>query len=154
MRRLYFKEDWTLEQLAAYYKVTKQAIYDKFTRNGIKLQRKKGKTLAVKKIDREILSELYEKERLPVLEIAARLKVCYGTVARELNRHGIERRLQGGRRRRYTAIHKLEIGEKLTVSRPSVKQPYSIFYYYARIAKIKISVKSIDNETLQITRIK
>jgi predicted DNA-binding protein YlxM (UPF0122 family) len=151
MRHLYFEKDWTLDQLAAHYNVTKQAVFDKFNRNGIKLQRKKRKP--IKTVDRERLSELYEKENLPLLEVAARLGVSYRTVIKELKRHGIKARWRGELQRKYPAMNKLKIGEKIIAPRPSVQQPHSSFYYLARVAEIKISVKTLDNETLQITRI-
>jgi predicted DNA-binding protein YlxM (UPF0122 family) len=151
MRRFYFEKNWTLRQIADYYKVTIPAIYYRFTRNGIKLQRNARKPQ--KTVEREILFELYEKMRLPVTEIAVRLKISYPTIIKELKRHGIKYRPQCEKKYKFPAIRKLEIGEKLIVPRPPVKQPHKIFYYHANVSGIKISVKSIGDKTLQITRI-
>jgi predicted DNA-binding protein YlxM (UPF0122 family) len=152
MRRLYLKKEWTLQQIADYYNVSKTTVYNRFTKNGITLQRKRRRP-EKKILDRKVLTKLYEKEKLSILKVAARLEVSCPTVVKKLKRHGIEIRLQGDIKYKYPAIKKLELGEKLTVPRPPVKQPHRTFYYHAETAGIKISVKTIDNETLQITRI-
>ena len=151
MRRLYFEKQWTLDKIAAYYKVSRQAVYYKFTRNGVNPQRKKRKPK--KTVDREVLSELYEKMRLSVLEVSARLEISYRTVIKELKRHGIKYHPQCERKYKLPAVKNLEIGGRLIVPRPPAKQPHRIFYYHAKVAGIKISVKRVGVETLQITRI-
>ena len=154
MRRFYFEKDWTLEQIANYYKVTRQAIHDKFVRAGVKLKRRSRKVAIT--LERETLLQLYEKERLSIGKVANYLKVSYPVIVRELKRHNIK--ISRGVMRRkspqlYEQLNKLEIGEQLKVERPSVKQPHSGLYYSARAAGIRITVKSIDRKTLLLTRI-
>lgn len=91
MKQLYFEKDFTIKQIADYYKLTRQNIYQIFKRSGVKLHKKKWKV--GKFIDREILIQLYVKEKLPVLEIARRLGISHPTLSKELKRHGIERRI-------------------------------------------------------------
>ncbi len=151
MQRLYFEEDLTLEQIADHYGVTRQAVHERFTRNGVKLHTDRKKPRI--KVDKKALIELYENEKLPVMEVAKYLKVSYAVLQRELARHNIKIRRHGELNRKYAAIDKLKIGDKLIIKRPLVKQPFNVLYTSAKIAGIRISIKSVDKENLQITRV-
>ena len=68
MKRLHFEEDLTFKQIGDRYGITRQAVYDKFKRNGVKVNsaRKRGPATIA---DRDKLIRLYEVEKLPLVKI-------------------------------------------------------------------------------------
>ena len=92
-------------------------------------------------------------ENLTIGETAKRLKAKFDKVSKELERHGIEKRSIGYFKRKQPDLYQLEVGEKAVIQRPSVKNPYRSLYAKAQKIGIRISIKSVNNETFQITRV-
>jgi predicted DNA-binding protein YlxM (UPF0122 family) len=150
MRRLYHEDNWTLRQIGDHYGVSWQAIHERFVRNGI-LLRPKSRTPQV--IDREILVKLYVDEKLSLQEVTRRLKMSYSKLQKDFSKYGIEKRSIGFFRRKYPQMYQLKVGEKITIPRPIVTNPYRNLYEKAKNIGIRISIKSINEEKIQITRL-
>ncbi len=150
MRRLYEDEKRTLREVADHFKVTWQAIHDRLVRAGVPLRQKSP----VKRLlERETLVELYLDTGLTIGETAKRLKIDVSKVSEELERHGIEKRSRGFFKRKYPELYQLKVGDKAVIKRPSVTNPYRNLYEKAQKIGIRISIKSVDDETIQITRL-
>ncbi len=151
MQRLYEVEKRTLREIADLFGVTWQAIHDRLVRAGVLLRQKNP----IKRLlDRETLIKLYIVENLTISETAQRLKTHYKKVSDEIKRHEIIKRPRGYSGRKYTELNLLSVGGNVIIQRPQVKNPYLSLYGKAQKIGIRISVKSIDDKTMQINRIK
>lgn len=151
MRRLYEVEKLTLREIADRFGVSWQAIHERFVRAGVPLRPKNPVRYF---LDRETLVKLYIDENLTIGEIVKQLKTSYEKVSKEFERHGIEKRSSGYLKRKYPELHLLRIGEGAIIKRPLATNPYGRIYSKAQKIGIRISIKSLDNETFQIIRIK
>ncbi len=150
MQRLYEVEQLTVRQIADHFGVSWQAIHERLVRAGVPLRQKSP----VKRfLERETLIDLYTINNLTIGEIAQRLKTNYEKVSEELDRHGIKKRSKGYFNRRYTELELLKCGENVVIKRPTVANPYVNLYHKAKKLGIRISIRSVDNETFQIKRI-
>ncbi len=150
MQRLYEVEKLPLREIAAHFNVSWQAIHERLVRAGVPLRQKSPVN---RLLDRETLVELYIDENLTIGEMARRLKTNYKKVSSELKRHGIEKRLKGFFRLKYHELNLLNAGENVIIKRPLVNQPYRSLYGKAQRIGIRISIKSLNEETMQIKRI-
>jgi predicted DNA-binding protein YlxM (UPF0122 family) len=149
MQQLYEDENLNLREIAQRFGVSWQAIHERFVRAGIPLRPKSpGKRL----LDRETLVELYINENLSIAQTAKRLKLGYQKVSDEIRRHGIVKTKRYFLRK-YTELYLLNTREKVIIERPLVKNPYLSLYAKARKIGIRISIKSVNSETMQIKRI-
>lgn len=151
MRRLYDEERWDLRQIAAHYRISWQAVHERFMKNNVPL-RPKGRTRKV--LDRETLVRLYVEEGLSMQETAVRLEVCLVKLESEFKRHKIEKRSGAFFKRKYPELYQLKIGEQISIPRPSVTNPYRSLYQKANRTGIKISIKTINQAAMRITRTK
>jgi predicted DNA-binding protein YlxM (UPF0122 family) len=149
MRRLYEEEALNLRDVGKRFGVTYQAVHDRFTRAEVPL-RPNG--MAKRPLDRETLANLYEKEELNIKETAKRLNISPEKVSDELERLGIKKRSGSYAQRRQPELYQLQLGERVIIKRPQVKNFYISLLKKARRIGIQISIKSIDQETLQIYR--
>jgi len=148
---LYEDENLNLRQIAARFGVIWQAIHQKLTKAGVPMSQKSP----VKRLlDRETLVQLYIEKSLTIAETAQRLKAKFDKVSDELERHGIEKRSIGYFKRKHPELYQLKVGEKAIIQRPSAKNPYVRFYEKAKRIGIRISIRSVNEETFQIKRIK
>jgi predicted DNA-binding protein YlxM (UPF0122 family) len=151
MQRLYEDEELRLREIAERFGVSWQAIHERLVRAKIPLRPKS----AVKRfLDRETLIELYINENLTIAQTAHKLKIGYKKVSDEIKRHGIVKRPRRYFSRKYTELNLLNNGQNVIIPRPSVKNPYLSLYGKAKRIGIQISIKSVNNETFQIKRIK
>ena len=150
MQRLYEVEELKLREIAERFGVSWQAIHERLVRAKIPLRQKSP----VKRfLDRETLVELYINENLTIAQTAQRLKIGYHKVSDEIKRHKIIKRPRGYSRRKYTELNLLKNGEDVIIELPQVKNPYLSLYGKAQRIGIRISVKSINGESMQIKRI-
>lgn len=150
MCRLYVVEEWTLQEIADYFGITRQAIFERLVKVGISFRPKRP---TKRQIERETLIELYINEDLLVLKTAQRLKTHCKKVSDELKRHEIKKCRQVYSRLKYSELNQLGIGENVIIPRPSIKKPHLGLYGKAKRIGIKISVKSVNKETMQVRRI-
>ncbi len=150
-QRLYENEHLTLKEIAARFNVSKQAVHYRLKAVGVEF-RSTGRTRAL--IDRETLELLYVKKWLNAREIADHLGCKIGIVYRDLEHHGIDRRVSGNSSLKYPQLRELNIGESIEVPRPQTKWKYqSYFYPMAKTIGIRVSVRTIDEETVRLTRV-
>jgi len=149
MRRLYEVEKLSLREIANRFGITWQAIHQRLVSAGVAL-RQKGNVKRV--LDRETLIQLYIEENLTIGETARRLKAQDKKVSDELERHGIDKRSAGYLKRKQPELYQLKVGEKAIIQRPSVTNPYRSLYSKAKRIGIRISIKRVNAETLQIYR--
>lgn len=150
MQRLYEVEELRLREIGERFGVSWQAIHERLVRAKIPLR---PKSLVKRFLDRETLVELYINEDLSVFKTAKRLKTYYKKVLNELKRHEIIKQRRGYSRRKYTELNQLEIGENVIIQRPSIKKPHLGLYSKAKRIGIRVSIKSVNNETMQVKRI-
>lgn len=102
------------------------------------------------------LQRMYVREHLPMREIADRLGVGYETVRQELRRHGIERRSHHPSVK-HPELRDLKVGESVKIPygnrRPGSKAYLVRIYSMAKWAGIRVSVRSLDEKTVLVTRI-
>ena len=89
IRRLYFSECWTLQQIGDHFNVSRQYIHQRLKRAGDELHKRYPEKIA---IDKERIQQLYIREELTMKQAAARLGVGTLTLARIMNGH----KFQGG----------------------------------------------------------
>lgn len=150
MQRLYEVEELRLREIAERFGVSWQAIHERLVRAKIPLR---PKSPVKRFLDRETLVELYINENLTIAQTAQRLKLGYQKVSDEIKRHGIVKS-RGYFSRKYTELYLLTTREKVIIQRPLVKNPYLSLYAKARKIGIRISIRSVDDETMQIKRIR
>ena len=107
IRKLY-ETGSTLEEIAARFNVSKQAVHYRLKAVGVEF-RSTGQTRAL--IDRETLERLYVEKWLNAREIADHLGCQIGIVYKDLEHHGIDRRVRGHISRKYPQLRELNIGE-------------------------------------------
>ncbi|CAN5513803.1 hypothetical protein BH10ACI1_BH10ACI1_28620 [soil metagenome] len=150
IKRLYAVEGWTLQRIADKFGVSHQAINQILTKAGIA---KRPIGFLKKNFDYRTLAKLYIDEKLTIGEVAKRLNVSYSTVSNQLERNGIEKRSSGFFFRKQPELYQMQIGESVLIKRPETSNPYVNLYGKAKKIGIKISIKTVDKDTLKISRI-
>jgi predicted DNA-binding protein YlxM (UPF0122 family) len=154
MVRLYREEEWTLQQIGDHYGVTRQAVFDRFKRAGIKMRSHLQGVRPKRVFDKETLIDLYVDKKLLMSEIAKELKTSRKTLAGEFKRHRIKKHSLPSPKRKHQELYQLKVGERFIIKRPDVKNPYRNLHAKAFHIHIKISVKNIGDDNFQVTRIK
>lgn len=150
IRHLYEVEELTLKKIAERLGITKQAVHGRMVRSGIK---RRPKAMPFKKLDRDVLHQLYEVERRPVYKVAEAMGVSPCIVERELKRHRIERRPKHAEMRRPSVIDGLAIGDSIVLKRPKLPKPHARLYMKAKDRRMKISIRRIDDEHIRVKRV-
>ncbi len=154
MRRLYFEESLTLQEIAAIFGVTREAVRALFVRHGIEILNKRRGRKIHRTLDRETLIQLYVVEKKPIAEIFRELHTTKEVLKRELKRHEIEIRLPSALHTRDASLGELMVGEKMIVTlRRGGKDP-SYIYRKAKKLGIKITATRIDENSFQVTRVR
>jgi predicted DNA-binding protein YlxM (UPF0122 family) len=156
IRRLYEDELYSLRQIAEIVGVSHQSVHNHLRNAGVRLRYRGGASrLVVKKpeIEAAVLIGTYVDQRLSVEKVAERLGKSKHAVRKSLQAHGIKLRRPAEWVRKHPELADLNIGESLIVPRPNRRKPYSNFYSMATPLGIRLSLKTIDPETIQITRV-
>jgi predicted DNA-binding protein YlxM (UPF0122 family) len=148
--RLYEDKKLSLREIAARFDVSWQAIHDRLVRAKVSLRPKRP---IKHSFDCQTIIQLYENEKLTIREVARRLKINTACVSKELEKLGVEKRSKGFSKRKQQELYSLETGESILINRPQVTRPYESLYDKAKKIGIRISIKSIDENTMQIKRI-
>ena len=150
LKDLYLIDKLTLKQIGEKFGVSKQAIYHRLWHGGVTIRRR---GLPRIQINRDALVSLYVERKMSVAEVATELGCSGESVFRLLVKYGIAR-LGHDRRFKYPELKELKIGESLEYPRPDIgRKIYSDFYVRAKKAGIKVSIKTIDDKTVKVTRI-
>lgn len=150
LARLYEQEELSLTAIAKYFGVSKQAVHYRLKQSGVQM-RPSGKPAA--KIKRRELYRLYITEQRPDYAIAKELRTSTGRVNELLDAFKINRRTKRVRRMKYPQLRELKIGESIDLPRPVWKRPQTSFYSMANTIGIRVSCRTIDAETMRVTRV-
>jgi hypothetical protein len=151
IQALYLEEGWTLRQIAEHFNITLQAVHYRLKTAGHSA-RSRGPRPREYACDPAEAKRLYVEELQPMKKIAAELKVPLGHVVDALDRAGVERRR--GAPRIYHQLGELGVGDALVVAKPTCKGKWhSIFYDRARSVGIKLSVRSLGDLGVRLTRV-
>lgn len=146
---LYTKKKLSIRQIAKLEGISWQAVHASLKRAGVAFR---GNAPDYIRIDKTKLKRLYVKQKLTIGEIAAELKLTRAIVSREIDRHGIAKRLPSNWHVKYPALRKLKIGKSIELPRPNVRT-YSAFHEMAQRANIRVRVHIIDEQSVRVTRI-
>lgn len=153
--KLYETDKLSVRQIAERIGVTNQAIYSRLAGAGVPLRSREQKS---KRIARKKLIQLYVREKRSIDEIARLLGAAPKRISGELRRCGIEIRSLGCATRKYSKkyskLYQMKAGETIRIERPEVKNPVATLHGKAVNLRIKISIKSIDEHTMEIHRLK
>ena len=148
LRRLYLDEGWSLQKIGDHFGISRQAVHERLKRDGVEFRRYTRRTPP---IDRETLKRLYIAERLAVRHIAEQLGQSPDKIYESLHQYQIP--VRRGCPRKYPALEDLKVGESIVVPKPEIAgSPHISFYMMARKLGIKLSVKTVADNTLRITR--
>lgn len=155
MAILYQEQDLTLREIGVLYGVSKQTISRRFSKLEItRPGRRSPATLPpCARIDKDRLVDLYAARRLPVERIAKAFGVGESVIRRALRFHDIPKRrsikLDG---KHIDVIRRLKLGEPQELT-CSVKHPYITLHKAAERARMKITVRKIEQGRFTVTRI-
>lgn len=62
-------------------------------------------------------------------------------------------RTQGEMAIKYPQIRELKPGESIDLPRPQTRNYYVLFYSMAKLAGIRVSLQTIDDKTVRVTRV-
>ena len=147
LKLLYCEEGFSLRAIAKRFGVTYQAIHDRLVRAGI-TRRKRGEPKK-EPVAKETLQTLYLLERLSVTEIAKRLKMPQKRIYAALRFHSIPRIKRAQR----SELGKLSVGGVIELPAPKRRRFYSNIYGQAKHAGIRVSIKTIDKDRIEVRRV-
>jgi hypothetical protein len=158
MTRLYVDAGLTLQEIAVLYGVTRQAVNDRLARAGVQIRTNRRPPLPPLDEGQDEVVRLYLDETVPVYLLAQRFRVTYKEIRRRLLSQGIELR-ENGRPRKYPELCDLKLNETIVLAKPASKGRHrynwhETFYKAARGLGVRFSVKSIDDLTVSVTRVK
>ena len=144
-----YRSGKTLKEIGSKYGISPQAVQLRLASIGITRQ---DRPPAYQLINKEQIESLYA-ENLSLKEIAGRIGAHLGTVKKTLKFHRIpKRRRITAHGHRVEVLRNLEIGDK-HIELHAVGQTYVRIYASAKRVGIKVSVKRVDKDQVEITRI-
>lgn len=149
-KRLYATEKWEIAQISEHLGITRQAVYDRLRKAGVKLEKRKIVRCLFTK---EQLSQLYIVEGRTARQIAQILRTHEQRVLREMQHFGITRRKGARYRRTNPLIKHLKIGDTLRI--PSFRRSPSTFwaiYKEARRLGFRVVIRHVDDSWAEVTR--
>lgn len=158
MTRLYINAGLTLQEIAVLYGVTRQAVSDRLTRAGVQMRTHRRPSVPPLEECQDEMVRLYLDERVPVYLLAQRFRVTNKEIRQLLLNRGIELR-QKGRPRKFPELYDLKLNETIILPKPTGNGKcrhnwHETFYSAARRLGVRFSVKSIDDRTIRVTRVK
>lgn len=147
---MYETDELSLTEIATRFGVSRQAVHYRLKQAGVEM-RPPGQPAA--KITRQDLYRLYVEEKKPVYLIAKELRIYTARVYELLDEFNIKRRTKRVRPVKYPQLRELKIGEYIDLPHPPGKQPHGSFYSMAEIAGIRVSCKTLSEETMRVTRV-
>ena len=149
--RLYNVRKMTLETIGEQFGISRQAVHNRLKRAGVQLR---PRSKRVSKIDGPLLYELYVGQKLSLAEIGKRVGLKSVTIRSLLVKHGLTTGPGWECQIKYPQIRKFAIGEYLELPRPMTRYKfYGNYYSMAKVAGIRVSIRSIGNETVRVTRV-
>ncbi len=149
---LYVDRQMTMKQVADQLGATKQAISYRLKSAGIPARPAGGRK--PRKFEKALLEKLYVSDRLTVKQIADRLDSKPGKILYAMNEYGIERRKPETWSTKYPQLRELKVGQSVDMPRKANWIKPAVQYYgMAKKAGIRVSTRTIDPETMRVTRI-
>lgn len=152
MRRLYEVEQLTLKAIGERFGLTSTAIYYRLRTRGVTF-RGKGSRSPAEALNKNNLTRMYVNEKKSGMQIAREIGRSGGTVYKMLRAHGIERRKPAEWMTKHPELGQLKIGESLLLPRPKRRKFQHYFYIMAKPYGIRVSVRTIDEKSVRITRV-
>lgn len=153
IRKLYEDEKLSLQAIASRFGLTKQGIHYRLKSSGVQFRKRGGSTVDPSDVER--LTQMYVDEKKTGKEIGLEIGVSATTVFKRLARYGIDRRRPADWKRKHPELAGLEVGESLIVPRPKRRTKYQHYYYFmGKSLGIRISVKTLDDSHVRLTRVK
>lgn len=158
MTRLYVDARLTLQEIASLYCIAHQTVRDRLIRSGVPIRSNRRPPTPPLDECQDDMVRLYIDERVPVYLLANRFRVSQEEIRERLLRQGLELR-PTGHPPKYMELRELKLGETIMLPKPIVGgkgngrwQEY--IYGVARRLGVRFSVKSIDDVTIRVTRVK
>ena len=151
LKDLYLIGNLTLQQIGDKIGVSKQTIHERLRMAGVQLRPRSVRPLD---ITRETLIDLYVNQKIPPSKIGEMFGLSDGGIRGYLLKHNIPMHPPGAFYIKYPQIREMKIGESLEFPKPAKRQFYGDFYSMAKNAGIRVSVQSIDDKTVRVTRVK
>ena len=150
LKRLYENDNKTFEQLAADFGISMRTVGRRLRMAGAVIRPAIRRSAVV---DHQLAARLYEEEKHSVEKVAAWLGVSAADITKSLESSGLACRSKTARRKRkYPELSSLKIGESFVIPGPGGRQPHTRLYDKAAKIAISIAFKTIDANTVQITR--
>lgn len=166
MRRLYTEEGLTLKEIGVRFGITRQAVHLRFVKAGITrrthysqkfINANQQRIASVAQFlddHRDDLLRMYNDEMFPLSEIARQIGVSHGAIRRYLIACGVEIRSTDSFRT-FPVLGELKVGESVLLPRPARKcSPHLTYYKMAKTYKIRVSVRTADERTFLVKRVK
>jgi DNA-binding Lrp family transcriptional regulator len=150
LTRLYVDERMTLPEIAERFGTTQWTIGNRLRDAGVQ-KRSRGSRPSL--VDPEELERLY-RTGVPVTELAKRFGRSQPWISKTLKARGITN-LQGKTHRmKHPELRGLAVGEHIDVPGSQAERDlYAVFYMMAKKAGIRVSVTTLDERTIRVTRI-
>ncbi len=149
LKRLY-DDNKTFEQLAADFGISMGTIGRRLRMAGTVIRPAVRRSAVV---DHQLAASLYQDEKLSVENVAVKMGISAADITNSLDSSGIARRSKTAhRKRKYPDLNNLAIGESFEIRRPAGRQPHTRLYDKAAKIGIRIAFKTIDANTVRITR--
>lgn len=150
IKRLYFAEGIPLQEIGERFGVTKQAVHHALTTAEGRLR---GRRPRVFRFDTSEIKRLYVEEMLTQKEISQKTGLTVGRVSEALRFENVKLRSLPKQRWLFE-YDGLEIGDSIVTAKPNIKGIwYSVFYQRAQKVGIRVSVRTVDNHKVRVTRI-
>ena len=145
--KLYQIKGMSAKEIARHFGVTRQAVDYHIKKAGIAII---DRRLAAQLPDAKLIEKLYVVDGLFIREIAERLNETSDRIRRAMRENGIPSRRRGGQPK-YPQLRHLAIGESIRLPKET-KHPHIGFYLKAKKAGIRVSVRTVDERTVKVTR--
>jgi predicted DNA-binding protein YlxM (UPF0122 family) len=166
MRRLYEDELMTLREIGRVFGMTRQGVHNRFVAAGIPrrhhysksfiefTEQRRERTNQLLIAHGDDILRMYLGEKLALEKIAKRLGIPEKRIRDHLVECEVEIRGPGALPK-IPEIGKLKVGESVDLPKPTRKyNPHLTYYRMANAHNISVSLRSIDERTFRVTRIK
>lgn len=151
IKRLYFSEGISLRAIGERFGVSRQAVHQVLGKEEGPLRGRRPQT---SHIDTAAIKRMYVEHDFTAAEISERTGLSPWQVKIALKRENVPSRRHGPRYRTLTGYDHLQIGGSIMEPRPTRKGKWhGKFYERAKAAGIRVSVQTIDENTVRVTRV-
>ncbi len=151
LKDLYLIDKLTLKQIGEKFGVSKQAIHSRLQLADVELRPRSRMPL---NIDRETLLDLYVNQKLSPAKIGEKFGLTNSAIRQYLIKNNVPIRGRGESFIKYPQIREMKPGESIELPRSKTKKnPFVDYYMMAKKAGIRVSMQTIDEETLRLTRV-